>query len=178
MNCGVPRPSSIFALLPAFQRGADLRRCSASCCAGLGSALESSARRSRASGLAPGILILTTLIFIDRAHRLAATSGITPIPMPAATIWPIASKLLSRARKRRRAPMPRGVPADMGVQRDRADQADEIALHHLAEIDLPPVRQFVAARGDQHQAIFAERDPLDIVRAARVRRRARGRRRR
>ena len=45
-----------------------------------------------------------TLIFIDRAHRFAATSGITPIPMPAATIWPIASKLFSRARKRRRAP--------------------------------------------------------------------------
>ena len=45
-----------------------------------------------------------TLIFIDRAQRLAATSGITATPMPAATIWPIASKLFSRARKRRRAP--------------------------------------------------------------------------
>ena len=59
---------------------------------------------------------------------------------------------------------PRRVSADMGVQRDRADQADEIALHHFTEIDLPPVRQFVLARGDQHQAVFAERDPLDIVR--------------
>ena len=56
------------------------------------------------------------------------------------------------------------VSADMGVQRDRTDQADEIALHHFAEIDLSPVRQFVVARGDQHQTVFAERHPLDIVR--------------
>ena len=82
-----------------------------------------------------------------------------------------------RAKAQARAE-PRRVPADMGVQRDRADQADEIALHHFAEIDLPPVRQFVVARGDQHQAVFAERDPLDIVGQARVRRRARDRRRR
>ena len=51
----------------------------------------------------------------------------------------------------------------MGVQRDRADQADKITLHHFAESDLPPVCQFVPAGCDQHQAIFAERDPLDIV---------------
>ena len=67
-----------------------------------------------------------------------------------------------RAKAQTRAE-PRRVSADMGVQRDRADQSDEIALHHFAEIDLPPVRQFVLARGDQHQTVFAERDPLDIV---------------
>ena len=49
-----------------------------------------------------------------------------------------------RAKAQARAE-PRRVSADMGVQRDRVDQADEIALHHLAEIDLPPVRQFVLA---------------------------------
>jgi hypothetical protein len=49
-----------------------------------------SARKLRAQitsfRLAQESLILMTLIFIDRAHRFAATSGITPIPMPAATI--------------------------------------------------------------------------------------------
>ena len=88
---------------PTFQRGAHLRRCSANCCAGLGSARKLRAQIT-SFRLAQESLILTTLIFIDRAHRFAATSGITPIPMPAATIWPIASKLFSRARKRRRAP--------------------------------------------------------------------------
>ena len=58
---------------------------------------------------------------------------------------------------------PCGVAGDMGVQRARGDQADEIALHHLAKIDLPPVRQFVLARGDQDQAVFAEGYPLDAV---------------
>ena len=53
--------------------------------------------------------------------------------------------------------------ADMGVQRDRVDQPDEIALHHFCEIDLPPVRQFVVPRRDQHQTVLAERHPLDIV---------------
>ena len=52
----------------------------------------------------------------------------------------------------------------MGMQRDRTEQADEIALDHFTEGDLPPVRQFVAAGCDQHQAILAERDPLDTVR--------------
>ena len=49
-----------------------------------------SARKFRAQitslRLAQESLILTTLIFIDRAHRFAATSGITPMPIPAATI--------------------------------------------------------------------------------------------
>jgi hypothetical protein len=58
---------------------------------------------------------------------------------------------------------PRRVSADVGVQRDRVDQPDEIALHHFAEIDLTAVRQFVIARGDQHQAILAERHSLDRV---------------
>jgi len=45
--------------------------------------------------------------------------------------------------------------ADMGVQRDRADQSDEITLHHVAEIDLPPTSQFVVPRGDQHQTVLS-----------------------
>ena len=84
-------------------RGAHLRRCSDSCCAGLGNDLKLRAQIT-SRRLAQGSLILMTLIFIDRAHRFAATSGMTATPMPAATIWPIASKLFSRARNRRRAP--------------------------------------------------------------------------
>ena len=148
--------------LPHLQRGADLRRCSASCCAGLGSARKLRAQIT-SFRLAQESLILMTLIFIDRAHRFAATSGITPIPMPAATIWPIASKLFSRARKRRRAPRRAACPLIWACSAIEADQSDEIALHHFAEIDLPPVRQFVLPRGDQHQTVFAERHPLDIV---------------
>ena len=141
----------------------DLRRCSANCCAGLGSARKLRAQIT-SRRLAQESLILMTLIFIDRAHRFAATSGITPIPMPAATIWPIASKLFSRARKRRRAPSRAACPliwACSAIElirptKSRSTTSLKSTCRRFASSSL--------ARGDQHQTVFAERDPLDIVR--------------
>src|SRR5882757_6994081 len=64
----------------------------------------------------------------------------------------------------------RRMSADMRVQGARGDQADEIALHHLPEIDLTPVCEFVLTRGDQDQPVFAERNSLDRVRQRMLRR--------
>ena len=105
---------------------AALRRCSANCFAGRGSDLKLRAQIT-SRRLAQGSRIRTTLIGIDRAQRLAAASGITAMPMPAATIWQIASKSFSRARKSQAHAEPGGVSGDMGVQRGRGDQPDEIA---------------------------------------------------
>ena len=111
----------------------------------------------------PGVLILITLIFIDRAHRFAATSGMTATPMPAATIWPIASKLFSRARNRRRAPSRAACALTWACSAIDEIRPTKSRSTTSPKVDLSPVRQFVPARGDQHQTIFAERDPLDIV---------------
>jgi len=56
------------------------------------------------------------------------------------------------------------MPGDMSMQGACRGQTDEVAADHLGKIDLPPFCELVPARGHQHQAVFAERDPLQTVR--------------
>ena len=79
------------------------RKCSTNSFAGRGSALK---LRAQITSLrfAQESLIRIIAIGIDCAHRLAAASGTTATPTPAATIWQIASKSRNRARTRKRTP--------------------------------------------------------------------------
>jgi hypothetical protein len=62
------------------------RKCSTNCFAGRGSVLK---LRAQIASLrfAQGSRILIIMIGMDRAQRLAAASGTTAMPTPAATIW-------------------------------------------------------------------------------------------
>ena len=100
----------LFAASPDLQHFLSSRFNVARICAGAppiaapaSAASGNSARRSRAFGWPRNPGSAPHRFWSTRA-RSAATSGITPTPMPAATIWPMVSKLFSRARKRRRAP--------------------------------------------------------------------------
>ena len=133
------------------------------CFAGRGSALKLRAQITSLR-LAQASRIVIIAIGIDRAQRLAAASGTTAMPTPAATIWQIASKSRNRARTCKRMPSRAACLAIWSCSAVALRQPDEVAVRHLLKIDLAAAGELAAPRRHQHQPVLAEQESLEIVR--------------
>ena len=94
---------------------------------------------------------------IHRSHvRLdRPASGRIATPIPAATIWHIASKLRTWMRIFKLPPERFGLGLQALGQRRALGQADEVVLDGLVEAHAPPACQSMAARHDEHEPVIA-----------------------